>query len=86
MARPVTEVSLGNAAFTVLYEIMKGRVVGKEAELRLKAAVAVLQAQKKLGSRASPVPGEQPVGEPEDDVPELKGMSDRELLDALGEE
>ena len=86
MSRPVKEVSLGNAAFTTLYEIMKGRVTGKDAEIRLKAAVAVLQAQKTLGgARSSPVPDE-PLGEPEDDVPELKGMSDRELKDLLGEE
>jgi len=87
MARPVTEVSLGNAAFAVLYEIMKGRVEGKNAEIRLKAAIAVLQAQKKLGmgSRVSPAPEDQPVGEEEEDVPELKGMSNRELRDLIEE-
>ena len=86
MGRPLTSQTLENAAMRTLYLIMKGLSTGPEAALKLKAAVAVLQVQKKLGSRASPVPEGQPVGEPEDDVPELKGMSDRELRDLLGEE
>ena len=85
MPRKLTAQTLENAAMRTLYLIVKGVLTGPDAQLRIKAATSILQVQKKLGTRSSPIPDE-PIGEPEDDVPELKGMSDRELRDMLGEE
>ena len=84
MPRKLTTQTLENAAMRALYLAVKD--LGSDPNLRVKAATAILQVLKKFGTRTSPMPDEQPIGEPEDDVPELKGMSDRELLDALGEE
>ena len=89
MPRPLTNKALENAAMRTLFLIVKGKLDGRDAMLRLKAAVAVLQAQKKLGtgSRASPAPDETlTLGEEDSDIPELKGMSDKELRELVGEE
>jgi len=83
MPRKLTTQTLENAAMRALYLAVKD--LGSDPNLRVKAATAILQVLKKIGTRTSPAVDE-PIGEPEDDVPELKGMSDRELLDALGEE
>lgn len=89
MGRAITGKTLENAAMKVLFLVMKGKLEGRDGLLRMKAAIAVLQAQKKLGtgSRASPAPDETlTLGEEDSDIPELKGMSDKELRELVGEE
>ena len=84
MPRKLTVQTLENAAMRALYLAVKDP--DSDPNLRVKAATSILQVLKKIGARSSPVPEDQPVGEPEDDVPELKGMSDRELRDMMREE
>ena len=83
MPRKLTVQTLENAAMRALYLAVKDP--DSDPNLRVKAATSILQVLRKIGTRLSTVPDEPP-GEPEDDVPELKGMSDRELRDLLGEE
>ena len=84
MGRAITGKTLENAAMKVLFLVMKGKLEGRDGLLRMKAAIAVLQAQKKLGgSRASPVPEDGVTGEEEAEVPELKGLSDKELEELM---
>jgi len=83
MGRPLTSQTLENAAMRALYLAVKDS--DSDPSLRVKAATAILQVLKKIGTRPSPVLDEKVVGEEEEDVPELKGMSNRELRDLIEE-